>query len=158
VLSEIARRLDEWIVARNVEARVEGWPPLRPCEIRVIGQAALLEAGTALTLVATRDVDVRANWEHTVEQEFRRLLAKAGLELDPLGHEAWMPQETEYGEAFAGLFVTLLIADADAVLVAKGLKAPVKNRALIVEYLSRGASPRFLSLAKKYGLQLEKFL
>ena len=50
------------------------------------------------------------------------------------------------------------VADIDAVLLSKALKAPLKNRALIVEYVAAGASERFYALAARYGLDLEQFL
>jgi hypothetical protein len=89
---------------------------------------------------------------------FERLLAREGRELDPLGHEIWMPEETRYSELFVGSFVRLLLAESDAVLVSKALKAPRKNRPLLTEYLAQGPSARFLELATKYSLDLEQFL
>lgn len=158
MLSEVAALLDAWIIDQNVGLRREGLPTYQPCQIQVLGQTALLEAGLALQLVATKDVDVRANYEHAVEAEFHRLLRARGRELDPVGHEAWMPKETTYAPLYAGRFVTLLLADADAVLVSKALKAPAKNRSLLTEYLAKGASPRFLQLSKRYGIDLEQFV
>jgi hypothetical protein len=156
MLRDIARQLDDWVTQRNREARVEGWAAIPPCKIRVVGQTALLEHGAPLTLAATRDVDVIADYEHTVETEFRRLLSAHGRDLDPLGHEIWMPKETEYSVVYKGRWVELSLADADAILVSKALKAPSKNRSLLLEFLARGASPRFLALARKYKLDLEK--
>jgi hypothetical protein len=157
VLRDLARRLDAWVTDRNAELRLEGMPAYRPCQIRVLGQAALLESGLPLHLSATRDVDVRADYEHAVEAEFGRLLRASGRDLDPVGHEARMPTETTYTPLYSGRNVTLLVADPDAVLVSKALKAPAKNRPLIVEYLAKGASPRFLRLCKRYAVDLEQF-
>ena len=117
-----------------------------------------LSGTVELTLAATNDVDVYADYPHAVEREFARLLAVEGRELDPLGHEVWMPRETRYNEFFAGRNVRVLVADLEAILLSKALKAPAKNRPLIVEYLARGASERFLGLARKYRLDLEQFL
>jgi hypothetical protein len=69
-----------------------------------------------------------------------------------------MPKETRYRVLFRGEFVTLKVANVDASLISKALKAPRKNRALIVEYLARGATPRFMRLAHKYSVDLESFL
>jgi hypothetical protein len=69
-----------------------------------------------------------------------------------------MPKETRYSALYSGRFVELSVADSDAVLLSKALKAPVKNRQILVEYLARGASDRFLEMAKKYRLNLEQFL
>jgi hypothetical protein len=158
LLREIAQKLDDWVAERNAEARLGGWAGLRPCTIKILGQVALMETGVNLTLVATKDVDVYADYDHAVQQEFHRLLAQVGHELDPVGHEIWMPRETHYGEIHAGRFVRMLLADPDAILVSKALKAPGKNRPLIAEYLATGASDRFFELARKYQVNLEQFL
>ena len=158
MLIRVAQRLDEWMLDQNVAARAEGLRALRPCTIRVLGQTALFEANVALTLAVTKDVDVRADYDDAVRREFERLLETEGRELDPLGHEIWMPVETQYSELFAGKLVRLLLAEPEAVLVSKALKAPVKNRPLLTEYLAQGASDRFLRLASKYAVDLEAFL
>jgi hypothetical protein len=158
VLIEIAEQLESFIVRQNLEARSAGLLGLRPCVIKLLGQAALLEAKVPLTLAATKDVDVFADYDFAVEKEFRRLLALRGRELDSLGGEVRMPRETTYQPLFVGRFVELLVADAESVLVSKGLKAPRKNQPLLTEYLARGASARFLKLAGKYHLDLEQFV
>jgi hypothetical protein len=157
VLRDVARLLDEWLIDREVEARADGLPRPRSCTIRVIGQAALLEAGLPLRLAATRDVDVRADYDDAVRRRFAALLAAEGRELDPVAHEAWMPKETRYSEIFRGKFVRLLLADADAILISKAKMAPAKNRQLLTEYLALGPSDRFFELAQKYDVDLEKF-
>ncbi len=158
MLRGIAERLDRWIVDRNVEAREEGLLAIPACKIQVLGQFALIEGGVPLTLAATKDVDVRGNFEHGVRKELERLLRREGYELDPVGHEIWMPRETRYADLFVGAFVRVLLAEPDAVLLSKALKAPKKNAALITEYVAQGASERFLKLATKYGIDLEQFV
>jgi len=158
MLIEIAEKLNDWVVARNIEASSGAGPRHRPCTIKVLGQTALIQAGVALAIAATKDVDVFADYDYAVEREFARLLAMAGYELDPVGHEIWMPSETKYTKVFKGRFVQLLVADPEAILLSKALKAAAKNRPLIVEYLAKGASARFLELAGKYHLDVEQFL
>lgn len=158
MLAAIAAELDTWIVERNVECWNEGMSPFRACRIAVLGQTALLEARAPLHLNVTNDVDVYADYEPEVQQQFERLLRARGLELDPVGSEVWMPRQTLYSDLFAGRFVTMQLADVDAVLLSKCLKAPERNRALIVEYLAAGPSDRFLSMAKRHRLDLEQFL
>lgn len=158
MLVEIAAKLDAWVVERNLEALDAGTPRLPPCTIHLLGQSALLEVGAPLSLAVTNDVDVQADFVWTIEAELRRLLRQRGRELDPVGTEIWMPRETVYEVLFTGSFVTLKVADIDAILVSKALEAPRKNRALIVEYLAGGATPRFLRLARKYKIDLESFL
>jgi hypothetical protein len=158
MLIKIAQMLDTWIFEQNLEAQAEGRPLLQGCRIRVLGQMALLENKVSLPLTLTNDVDVYADYEYAVESEFRRLLAKQGKDLDPMGREIWMPRETEYRVLYKGQYVTLQVADVESVLISKALKAPKKNHALIVEYLAQGAGDRFFKMARKYRLDLEQFL
>jgi hypothetical protein len=158
MLERVGRKLDDWMIDQNGAFAEDGLPPLPPCRIRVVGQTALLESKLPVTLAATRDVDVKANYVSSVERQFRELLALEGRDLDPTGHEAWMPRETRYTSLFAGRYVHLQLALPDYVLLSKALKPPHKNHALIVEYLALGASPLFLVLAAKYQLNLEDFL
>src|SRR5689334_11188186 len=115
MLREIGQKLDDWVAEQNAEARIEGRAQHRPCTIRVLGQTALMERDVKLGLAATKDVDVYADYDHGVEREFRHLLEAAGHELDPVGHEIWMPRETRYDEFYQGQFVRLLLADSDAI-------------------------------------------
>ena len=158
MLREIAAQLDDWFVKRAKEARAEGAISPRACTIFVHGQMALFAREVNLPLVATQDVDVRADFDYAARKEFERLLAKRNLVLDPVGHEAWMPQETVYERFFSGRFVTLTVADAECVLLSKALKAPGKNRSLLTEYLASGPSARFMELAARYNLDLEQFV
>ncbi len=68
---------------------------------------------TSLTLDATKDVDVKANYSHAVKEQFEKLLTTKGYFLDPLGHEVWMPRETRYHELYRGKFVRLVVAQAE---------------------------------------------
>lgn len=158
VLLEVADKLDRWIAAENITLRRDGLPRLAPCRIRVVGQMALFEQHVPLHLVATQDVDATGDYEHAVERELVRLLRMEGKDLDPLAHEAWMPKDTQFRRLFTGSFVALDVAEPEAVLISKALKAPLKNRALITEYLAQGPSDRFLALAARYRLNLEEFL
>lgn len=88
---------------------------------------ALIEREVKLTLVATQDVDISANLSHAARKEFERLLAKRDLVLDSVGHEAWMPAETEYETFFSGKFVTLKVADEECILLSKAAKAPKRT-------------------------------
>lgn len=157
MLAEVAEELDRWVIDKNLRDTEDGLPRIKPCTIRVLGQSALLEVGLPVRLAATRDVDVRANYEDAVRCRFADLLAARGRELDPLGDEIWMPRETRYTLAFRGTFVRLLLAEPEAILVSKALKAPAKNHALITEYVAVAPTPRFWDLAQKYALDLEQF-
>ncbi len=158
MLKELAAELDDWFVDEAREAVREGMASPRACTIRVHGQMALVEREVKLNLVATQDVDVSGKLSGVARKEFEKLLAKRGLVLDPVGHEAWMPEETQYETFFSGRFVTLKVADEECVLLSKAAKAPKKNGALLTEYLASGPSDRFVALAAKYDVDLEQFV
>lgn len=158
MLKEVATQLDAWIVQQNQQLRAEGLPGYAPCTIKIIGQTALMEAAVELTLASTMDVDVRGELEFPIRQQLELLLSAVGRSLDPVAHEAWMPRETKFQALYSGTFVNVFIADPESVLLSKALKAPEKNRALLTEYLAKGASERFLRLATKYKLDVEEFL
>lgn len=157
-LRDIFLALDQWVARENVRARGEGTPTHGKCTIRVLGQAALLLAGLDLALTATQDLDACADYDWAVQKELERLLARDGAVLDPHAREIWMPRETHYAPLYQGTYVEAFVADADAVLISKACKAPEKNAALITEYLAKGASERFFELAKKYAVDLERFV
>jgi hypothetical protein len=157
MLKGVAQALDSWLIDENVAALADGLPRHPACTIRVLGQTALFEAELPLRLAATRDVDVRADYDDATRREFARLLARQGRELDPLGDEIWMPRDTRYTELFRGKLLRVLLAEPEAVLVSKALKAPTKNQPLLTEYLAHGPSERFLALARKHAVDLEQF-
>ncbi len=144
-MKEIFPQLNRWMAQRSAEDVAEGLPRLRPCSIRVVGQIALILAEVPLTLAATKDVDCSTRCEPSVRKRFE-------------GHEAWMPNETEFEPIFSGRFVTASFAQPDFVLLSKARMSPQKNRVLLTEYLAQGASDRFLRLARKYRVDLEGLL
>jgi hypothetical protein len=103
------------------------------------------------------DVDVYANYEYTVKKEFQRLLEKENKFLDEFSDEIWMPEETEYLDFFSGRNFNAYIAKEEYVLISKALKAPDKNKLLVMEYISKGADKLFWELAKKYKLKTGDF-
>lgn len=158
MFSGLLRDLDRWAIEKDAKDRADGLPGLSPCTIRLVGQMALLEQELPLTLVATQDLDVKADYEWPLEQKFGQLVEEQNLTVDPDGHLVWMPKGTRYLTVYTGRFVTGKVAEADFVLVSKALKAPEKNRTIIVEYLAKGASERFFRLAEENRVDLEKFL
>lgn len=158
MLKKILLKLDKWIDEKNTEYREEGMLGLRKCEIRVIGQCALIEAKLGIHLAATMDVDVYAEYDHTIRQKFAALLQEIGKILDPVGHEAWMPKETEYTEFYKGKWVTAFLAKPEYVILSKAKKAPAKNKNLIAEYIALPPSKHFFTLAEKYDIDLKSFL
>jgi hypothetical protein len=158
MLYEVFQELDQWMAEANRARFEEGTPPYSSCTIRVVGQTALLEANLEIELPATVDVDVFADYQYAVQKKFEQLLAAHNRILDPVGHEAWMPSETEYVTIYGGRLVLGSIAKPEYVLVAKALKAPIKNKTLLVDYLAHGPTKLFLELARRYKVDLGEFV
>ena len=158
MLTLVFKKLDDWVETENAERNEAGTLRLARCEIRVVGQTALLEANIGLHVPATMDVDVFANYEYVVKKKFEGLLKEIGKELDPVGHEAWMPEETVYDEFYAGKWIHAYLAQAEYVLISKAKKAPVKNAALLTAYLAKGPPEKFFKLAEKYKINLNDFV
>lgn len=158
MLQPVFADLDRWLTNENSRRAADGDPTLGRCDIRVLGQVALLEARVSLHLVATQDVDAYIKGEYPIQQKLDEILNRHGKHLDTDSSLIWMPKETQYDLIYDGKSVKGWVACADYVLVSKALKAPGKNKALIQEYLAKGASPVFMELAGKYRLDLEQFL
>lgn len=159
MLKEIFHKLDKWIGDTNAKRAAAGSATLAKAQIRVIGQTALLEANLDLEIAATMDVDLIEQIEHGVKEKFAELLREEGKILDPVGHEAWMPKETEYDEIFKGQWLTGFIAKPVFIILSKAKHAPEKNGNLIAEYLaSDNLDDRLFELAEKYKVDLDQFV
>lgn len=158
MIKQVFTELDAWAVKKNIEFIHEGLMPIKPCYIKVLGQEALIEANIDLNLSATMDVDVYSNYEYSIKAKFEELLNIKGKILDPDGEKIWMPKETEYQEIFKGSVINGYIAKVEYVLISKALKAPEKNKILLIEYLAKGPSKLFFDLVRKYKVKLEIFI
>ena len=159
MLKEVFGKLDAWITKENRARGARSVALLPKVQIRVIGQTALIEANLKLEIVATMDVDLMDQIEHTIGQQFEELLKAFGKTVDPVGHEAWMPQETEYHEIFKGDWLIGSLAKPVFIVLSKAKFAPEKNRNLIVDYLaSDDLDVLIFDLAEKYSVDLDLFV
>lgn len=157
MIKDCAKKLNRWLMGENKERAERGTLPLK-CTIKVIDQTALIEAGLKIQLAATMDVDFSQQLHGIVREKLAQFLSEYGKQIDPVGHEAWMPEETEYVEIYLGKFVDCLIAKPEYVLISKAMMASTKNKNLIIEYLGTSPTPLFFKLATKYEVNLEEFL
>ncbi len=59
---------------------------------------------------------------------------------------------------FKGKWLKAYLAKPEYILLSKAMKAPEKNKALIVEYLASEPPATFFNLVQKYKVNLDKFL
>ena len=157
MLKVVFAALDRWCLAENANRVEMGALRLRPFEVKVLGQTALIEQHVKLPLVATHDVDAYANFDYTAMREFERLLLRRHRVFDRHSQEIWMPKETRYNVLFRGKIVTGKVARPEYVLLSKAIKAPRKNAELMRAYLRGKPSRVFVKLAETYNLDLRRF-
>ena len=158
MLLDLSKKLDSWINSENKSRFDQGAAPIEKCSLYVIGQTALLEAKLGIQLAATMDVDLYKQVHGEVRSQLEHLLKSYGKTLDPVGHEAWMPKETEFTSLYKGNFVHCLVAKPEYILISKAKMDLRKNRSLLIEYLASSGSKLFEDLAKKYEIDFESIL
>ncbi len=158
MIREIFKELDSEIFNINKELRKSGTLEIARFYIKVLGQIALIEAKIGLHLVATLDVDAYANFDWLAKKAFIALLAKRGQMFDELSSEIWMPEDTQYELVHKGDTFDGYIARHEFVLLSKRLKAPFKNKGLILEYLSKNPTVLFTELCQRHNVDLKGFV
>ena len=158
MLKSVFEKLDLWINAENQMAARERVPLLKKSEFRVVGQNALLEAHLNLDIASTADVDTIDNANHIVRVKLNELLKAQGMELDPLGNEIWMPEETQYTDIFIGDWVKAMRALPVFVMVSKAKFAVEKNKSLIRQYMAQQAPDEFFELCERHQVDLDAVL
>ena len=158
MIEKVLQELDKWLLQENNERREIGTLLIQKVIIKVLGQMALIEAKLNLQLLETADVDAYVIGEYIVIKKFDELLKMKNRFLDPDSEKVWMPKETKYTLLYKGRYVDGFLADPESVLISKALKAPVKNKNLVIEYLAHSPSQRFFTLAQKYKLDLNEFI
>lgn len=159
MLKRVFQKLDKWVQAENKKAAEEGTLMIGETKIQVIGQTAILEADLNIRAQATVDVDVYNSIENKVRAELKKLVEAERLELETVGHEAWMPKETQWDTVYEGKFILGQIARPPFVMISKIIKAPKKNKQLIIDYLAQAREgDEIFELAEKYQVKLEDYL
>jgi len=157
MLQKIFEELDVWVEQENGDIATSGGIRIPFFQIKVLGQTALAEIKIDLDLFETQDLDAYVMCEERVKQKLDDLLRKINKQYDFLSQEIWMPRETEYKILYKSKRFEASVALPEYVLISKALKAPTKNRTLILEYLAKKPTDLFFNLAKAYGLDLTEF-
>ena len=116
MLKKVLSKLDQWIQNENLDRKKNGGMLISACEIKILGQTALIEAKLDLELAATADVDVYTNMDFIVRKQLDLLLSKFGKFLDPDGDFVWMPKETQYVPYFSGKYIKASLAKPEYIL------------------------------------------
>lgn len=158
MLINILKQLDTWISEENIKRSFDGLSSIRKCTIKILGQCALFEAKLNIILFQTMDLDAYLDASSEVKTKFNEILQEQGKHYDWFSNEIWMPKETKYINLFSSKNISAFYAEHEYVLLSKAIKDPLKNKNIITQYLSTGASKNFFKLCQKYKLDLEQFL
>lgn len=156
MLTDIFSKFDTWIVEENHRRRKEDSLTISPVEIKVLGQQGLLISELKIDLAVTKDLDALIRCEYAALEKFKALLLEKNLHYDIFSNEIWMPPETEYSLFYQGESLTVYRALPEYILFSKLLKAPEKNKGLLLDYLEKGLSAKFKALLQTHKIDLEK--
>lgn len=160
-MKNLFQKLNYEIAEENKERKESGAPKIQHAQINIMGQYCLLlnaKIQADLDLVLTNDVDAILEADYFVKKRFAEILKENGLELDPDSSFVWIPPKAKFEDIYQGENLTVSILDAESALLSKAIKAPEKNRFLIIEAL---LSKKFKNLSdkiKKEGGDINYFL
>lgn len=138
ILIDIISSLERLIETTNFERSKDNLPGIQKIEIKILGQFSLIadpEASAKLPLVATRDFDALVKGDWNARTLLKIALAEFSLEYDDLSKEIWLPDEAKFIEIHdTNTLKVSYLRPLDA-LTSKAVKAPEKNRNLILKSL-----------------------
>ncbi len=138
LLHTLIRSLDEEISFINQERNADDLGPLPQVHLRLLGQSALLfnpEISERMTLIQTRDLDALIEGDWSSRSLIKRAIAKLGLVYDDLSKEIWIPPKASFIVLFESVSIKLEALDPFYVFLSKAVKAPEKNKQLIMQAL-----------------------
>lgn len=153
-LEQLLTRLRTRIRALNKDRLQDGLPPLARLRIKLLGQFALRAHSVAskqLHLAQTMDVDALVEADASGRSVLREALSELGLQYGELSSEIWIPPGAEFEVLVDEPEIEIAVLEPIAVLTSKALKAPAKNRALIIEALAVFGQPLAEAIIKHGG-------
>ncbi|RMG40532.1 MAG: hypothetical protein D6719_10650 [Candidatus Dadabacteria bacterium] len=153
LLLQIFKELDGEIELMNSERLKADLPALPHFEIKLLGQLGLFADDSLpndIILSATRDFDALLKGDWSIIAALKNILQRHGLVYDELSSEIWMPPDTQYKPVYQSDYIKCESPKAIYTLVSKAIKAPEKNRSLIVDALTVYGE-ELLTLISKHG-------
>jgi hypothetical protein len=135
ILVQIFTELNDRISQENSMSEESGALKIRPVEIKVLGQ---------LTLLANKMVT--------------DILPKYHLVYDSDSVLIWLPPQSQFIDFCDFNFVRVKLLDAESALVSKAVKAPQKNKLLIIEAIASQLFPSLISRIQEHGGNINFFL
>lgn len=134
--------------------------PLSKLLVTVLGQQGLLVRSDSLPnlkLLATTDFDGLLRGEVPTEDIFKACLREAGLTYDEQSEYIWLPDETSDEELYDSKTIRVTSPQPVYLIVSKAVKAPEKNKQLVIDSISEFGES-LIELLEKYGADIDYFL
>lgn len=123
----------------NLEREKDGLPRLSTLKVKILGQMALSlnnKASNLLHIAQTLDVDAWLEGDFSARNAFKDIIKEIALVYDELSSEIWIPDNAKFEKIIESPELVIEILDPIAALTSKAVKAPNKNKILIVEALA----------------------
>jgi hypothetical protein len=159
LLRVVFENLNRIINAENEVRMREGAKRLGKAKVVLLGQASLLvdkQVSAKLALAQTGDVDAKLEMDSFVKQELKILLEEKGLVYDEDSDKIFIPAGSRELDLFEFDNITVRRLDPESVLVSKAVKAPEKNRPLIIEGTASAIFPELITRIEEAGGDLKK--
>jgi hypothetical protein len=159
LLEKISKILEDEISLANLERAKNSEPRIKPIKITILGQFALIinqGISEKIPLAATMDVDALFEGDWSFRKIFERTLKDSGLILDELSSEIWIPPQSQYVCYYKSAQITIQGLTPIYCLLSKAIKAPDKNKVLIINALEIYGT-ELSDLIKKFNGDLNFF-
>ncbi len=160
IIQNLIQDLEAFYHDANKELEEDGSPPLKPLEVRILGQFSLIlnkEVFEELQPGATVDVDALLSGDSMLKLELKRRLRKYGLEYDELSEEIWIPKGATYSEYYSSEALTILIIAPFITLTAKAKFAVTKNKQLLIRAIAI-YEDKLLGIFKEHDVDIESLI
>ncbi len=157
ILSNIINKFETRIQEMN-SVRHAG--VFRQMQVTVLGQQGLLIRQASLkelSIINTTDFDGLLNGEPPLEDIFKNIIREEGLSYDEQSKYIWLPEETTYELIYKSEFIEVLSPLPIYLIVSKAVKAPEKNRQLVLQAIEY-YQDSLIELLEKYGADLNYFI
>jgi len=160
LLSTFITQIESAIRLANQERAADGVSPFGQVRIRLLGQFGLLvhpQAAAALRPAATRDVDALVEGDWSTRWIVRTAINLSGYVYDDLSSENWIPAQARFELLSESAELRVEVLAPIFNLLSKAVKAPERNRNLIVEGIAVYGD-EFVHLLQTHGADIEYFL
>jgi hypothetical protein len=154
LLKKIFSLLNSIIEDENYRRTELGSRRIKKSRVLLLGQMSLLvdkKVSAVFALTQTGDMDAKLEMDFFVKNELKKLLEKNGLIFDEDSEMIFIPKNSKKLELFEFKNIHVQRLDPESVLVSKAVRAPEKNRPLLIESIANSMFPNLVSRIQEEG-------